>query len=152
MTWVWTFFNNYNNHPRMCVLSTLCGNVDKHSPFDIYIYIYIYIYIHICVCVRESVQWTIFPRPLWPPVPMPPFSYNPRTLGKHECEQMTVGHEKQWTSCVEYRSRGKHVLVWWGGEPLYGSGYIAWNRCNIGCPPGRHLKLKSFQWVSARKT
>ena len=23
----------------MCVLSTLCGNVDKHSPFDIYIYI-----------------------------------------------------------------------------------------------------------------
>ena len=40
MTWVWTFFNNYSNHPRMCVLSTLCGNVDKHSPFDIYIYIY----------------------------------------------------------------------------------------------------------------
>ena len=34
MTWVWTFFNNYSNHPRMCVLSTLCGNVDKHSPFD----------------------------------------------------------------------------------------------------------------------
>ena len=30
----------------MCVLSTLCGNVDKkHSPFDIYIYKYIYIYI-----------------------------------------------------------------------------------------------------------
>ena len=26
----------------MCVLSTLCGNVDKHSPFDIYIYIYIH--------------------------------------------------------------------------------------------------------------
>ena len=26
----------------MCVLSTLYGNVDKHSPFDIYIYIYIY--------------------------------------------------------------------------------------------------------------
>ena len=23
----------------MCVLSTLCANVDKHSPFDIYIYI-----------------------------------------------------------------------------------------------------------------
>ena len=43
MTWDWTFFNNYSNHPRMCVLSTLCGNVDKHSPFDIYIYIYIYI-------------------------------------------------------------------------------------------------------------
>ena len=40
MTWVWNFFNNYSNHPRMCVLSTLCGNVDKHSPFDIYIYIY----------------------------------------------------------------------------------------------------------------
>ena len=48
MTWVWTFFNNYSNHPRMCVLSTLCGNVDKHSPFDIYIYIYIYIYIIQC--------------------------------------------------------------------------------------------------------
>ena len=38
MTWDWTFFNNYSNHPRMCVLSTLCGNVDKHSPFYIYIY------------------------------------------------------------------------------------------------------------------
>ena len=25
-----------DNHPRMCVLSTLCGNVDKHSPFDIF--------------------------------------------------------------------------------------------------------------------
>ena len=37
--------NNYSNYPRMCVLSTLCGNVDKHSPFDIYIYIYMYIYI-----------------------------------------------------------------------------------------------------------
>ena len=24
----------------MCVLSTPCGNVDKHSPFDIYIYIF----------------------------------------------------------------------------------------------------------------
>ena len=41
MTWVRTFFNNYSNHPRMCVLSTLCGNVDKHSPFD-FIYIYIF--------------------------------------------------------------------------------------------------------------
>ena len=30
------FFNNYSNHPRMFVLSTLCGNVDKHSPFDIF--------------------------------------------------------------------------------------------------------------------
>ena len=40
MTWDWTFFNNYSNHSRMCVLSTLCGNVDKHSPFDIYIYIF----------------------------------------------------------------------------------------------------------------
>ena len=28
----------------MCVLSTLGGNVDKHSPFDIYIYIYIYMF------------------------------------------------------------------------------------------------------------
>ena len=50
MTWVWTFFNNYSNHPCMCVLSTLRGYVDKHGPFDIYIYIYIlklswYIYI-----------------------------------------------------------------------------------------------------------
>ena len=40
MTWVWTFFNNYSNHPRMCMLSTLCGSIDKHSHFDIYIYIY----------------------------------------------------------------------------------------------------------------
>ena len=23
----------------MCVLSTLCGNIDKHSPFDIWIYV-----------------------------------------------------------------------------------------------------------------
>ena len=37
----------------MCVLSTLRGNVDKHSPFDIYIYTYIYIYIY-----RERVsEW-----------------------------------------------------------------------------------------------
>ena len=49
MTWVWTFFNNYSNHPRMSVLSTLCGNVDKHSPFDIYIYIYIHIS---CKCIK----------------------------------------------------------------------------------------------------
>ena len=47
LTWVWNFFNNYSNHPRMCVLSTVCGNVDKHSPFHIYIYIYMYIYPHI---------------------------------------------------------------------------------------------------------
>ena len=51
MTWVWTFFNNYSNHPRMCVLSTLCGNVDKHSPFDIYISIYIYLYISISLSI-----------------------------------------------------------------------------------------------------
>ena len=31
----------------MCVLSTLCGNVDKHRPFDIYIYINICVYIYI---------------------------------------------------------------------------------------------------------
>ena len=49
MTWVWIFFNNYSNHPRMCVLSTLCGNVDKHSPFDIYIYTYIHTYTHIYI-------------------------------------------------------------------------------------------------------
>ena len=36
-----SFFNNYSNHERMCVLITLC-NVDKHSPFDIYIYIHLY--------------------------------------------------------------------------------------------------------------
>ena len=41
----------------MCVLSTLCGNVEKHSPFDIYIYIYM------CVCVcnaRKYVVWINF--------------------------------------------------------------------------------------------
>ena len=27
------FFNNNSKHRRMCVMSTLCGNVDKHSPF-----------------------------------------------------------------------------------------------------------------------
>ena len=37
--WSFYFFNNNSNLPRMCVLSPLCGNVDKHSPFDIYIYI-----------------------------------------------------------------------------------------------------------------
>ena len=52
MTWIWTFFNNYSNHPRMCVLSTLCGNVDKHSPFD-FLYIYIYIYIYIIQYIHE---------------------------------------------------------------------------------------------------
>ena len=30
------FFNNSINHPRMCVWSALCSNVDKYSPFDIY--------------------------------------------------------------------------------------------------------------------
>ena len=34
------FFNNNSNHLHMCLLSTLCGSVDKHSPFDTYIYIY----------------------------------------------------------------------------------------------------------------
>ena len=48
MTWVWTFFNNSSNHPRMCVLSTLSGNVDKHSPLYRYIYLYIYIYSYVC--------------------------------------------------------------------------------------------------------
>ena len=32
-------------NPCMCVLSTLCGNVNKHSPFDIYIYIYAYLHV-----------------------------------------------------------------------------------------------------------
>ena len=36
--------HNYSRPPRMCVLSTLCGNVDKHSPLYIYIYINIYIF------------------------------------------------------------------------------------------------------------
>ena len=61
MTWVRTFFNNYSNHPhpRMCVLTNFCGNVDKHSPFDIYI-IYIYIYIlHTGVACAVSVVQTI---------------------------------------------------------------------------------------------
>ena len=40
MTSVWTFFNNNIIQPRMCVLSTLCCNFDKHSPFDMYIHIY----------------------------------------------------------------------------------------------------------------
>ena len=53
MTWVWTFFNKYSNHPRMCVLSTLCGNVDKHSPFD-FIYIYIYMRVRMCAIVVNS--------------------------------------------------------------------------------------------------
>ena len=47
-----TFFNNYSNHPRMCVLSTLCGNVDKHSPLYMYIYtIHIYI-LYICISTQ----------------------------------------------------------------------------------------------------
>ena len=40
-TWDWTFFNNYSNHPRMCVLSTLCGNVVKNAVHLIYIYIHL---------------------------------------------------------------------------------------------------------------
>ena len=43
------FFNNYSNHPRICVLSTLCGNVDKRSPFYIYICIFIYIYLFVTI-------------------------------------------------------------------------------------------------------
>ena len=43
----------------MCVLSTLCGNVDKHSPFDIYIYIYIYMCVCVCVCVDYMTITTI---------------------------------------------------------------------------------------------
>ena len=55
-----TFFNNYSNHPRMCVLSTLCGNVDKHSPFDIYIYIYIYcpvLYCKLNLITLQQYNW-----------------------------------------------------------------------------------------------
>ena len=40
--------NHNSNHPRMCVMSTLRGKVDKHSPIDIYIYVCV------CVCVRVS--------------------------------------------------------------------------------------------------
>ena len=39
----------------MCVLSTLCGNVDKHSPFDIYIYIYIDI-VSACPDIHTKVE------------------------------------------------------------------------------------------------
>ena len=46
----------------MCVLSTLCGNVDKHSPFDIYIYIYTHI--HICMYTQSIALtdeiWSVF--------------------------------------------------------------------------------------------
>ena len=38
-------FNNSSDHPRMCVLSTLSGNVGKYSQFYTYIYMYVYIYI-----------------------------------------------------------------------------------------------------------
>ena len=31
-------FNNSSYHSCMCVLSTLCGNVDNHSPLYTYIY------------------------------------------------------------------------------------------------------------------
>ena len=44
MTWVWSFFNNCSNPPRMCVLSTLCGNVVHF----IYIYINKHIHKHMC--------------------------------------------------------------------------------------------------------
>ena len=64
VTWVWTFFNNYSNHPRMCVLSTLCGNVDKHSPLDDYIYIYIYIYTRVIIQAQHEedlmLKFTLF--------------------------------------------------------------------------------------------
>ena len=36
------FFNNSGYHPHMCVLGTLCGNIDKHGPFDIIYISYIW--------------------------------------------------------------------------------------------------------------
>ena len=49
----------------MCVLSTLCGNVDKHSPFDIYIYIYIYITPQLIVWRYSKQQQALYPENLW---------------------------------------------------------------------------------------
>ena len=56
-------FNNSGNHPRMCMLSTLYGNIDKHSPFDIYMYIYIitlikHIHINSFMCNSEKTKMT----------------------------------------------------------------------------------------------
>ena len=31
---IWVRLNR-SYHPRMCVMNALCGNVEKHSPFDI---------------------------------------------------------------------------------------------------------------------
>ena len=48
-------FNNNSNHPHMCMWSTLCGKVDKHSPFDTYMYVY--------MCppnVIITVKWKLF--------------------------------------------------------------------------------------------
>ena len=38
----------------MCVLSTLCGNVDKHSPLCIYIYLYLYHYNDVILSAMAS--------------------------------------------------------------------------------------------------
>ena len=59
ITWVCTFFNHNSNHPRMCVLSTLWGNVDKHSPFDIYVYIYTYSITMQPIVVICEAQWLL---------------------------------------------------------------------------------------------
>ena len=46
----------------MCVLSTLCGNVDKHSPFDIYICVCVYIYIYTqSLRLYEIYYWAVTP-------------------------------------------------------------------------------------------
>ena len=54
-------FNNYSTHPRMCVLSTLCCNVDKHSPLYIYKYISTTKLLkYLCVKYRKILQNHIF--------------------------------------------------------------------------------------------
>ena len=60
----------------MCVLSTLCGNVDKHSPFDIYIYIYISVFVWERVC-----NGPYFPDLFDPQFPCPPFHIIPGHWG-----------------------------------------------------------------------
>ena len=50
MTWVWTFFNNNSNHPRMLRVEhslSLWWRWRTQSTIYIYIYKYIYIYIYI---------------------------------------------------------------------------------------------------------
>ena len=105
LTWVWTFFNNYNNHPRICVLSTLCGNVDKHSPFDIYIYIYIYMY--------RSVTYIMLyiPEMMWYRRKFISLGYNLRAThfitksGYTKIDYTPILHFRVWSMSDRYRHR-----------------------------------------------